>query len=265
MLIVGELINASRRRIAEAIEAGDAAAIRRTAKRQVEAGAHFIDVNAGTFGEDEPERLAWLVREVQAETEAPCSIDSPDPRAVEAALRVHRGTAMINSISLEKDRFEALVPMLAGTDLKVVALCMDDEGMPETADDRVRTADRLVNALVRRGIATGNIHVDPLVQPISVRNESGLAFLESVRRIREALQGVHVICGLSNVSYGLPQRRLLNRVFLTMAVAAGLDSAILDPLERRTMAALAAAEALAGGDAYCSRYLKAHRAGLLEA
>ena len=147
MLIVGELINASRKAIRAAIEAHDVEAIQKIAIDQKEAGADFIDVNAGVFVGQEPEHLKWLVETVQAAVDRPCCIDSPDPKAIETALTMHKGTAMINSISLEKDRYDALMPIVAGTDLKVVALCMSDEGMPETTDDRMAIADKLVNGL----------------------------------------------------------------------------------------------------------------------
>ena len=149
MLIVGELINASRKAIKAAIEAQDEAAIQKIAKDQQEAGADFIDVNAGVFVGQEPEYLKWLVTTAQSAVDMPCCIDSPDPKAIETALAVHKGTAMINSISLEKDRYDTLMPIVAGTDLKVVALCMSDDGMPETTDDRMAIADKLVNGLLQ--------------------------------------------------------------------------------------------------------------------
>jgi cobalamin-dependent methionine synthase I len=147
MIIIGELINASRKAIKAAIEAQDAAAIQQVARDQAEAGADYIDVNAGIFVGKEPEYLRWLVETVQQATDKPCAIDSPDPSAIEAALSAHQGTPMINSISLEKDRYDKLMPIIAGTDMKVIALCMSDAGMPQTVDDRMRIADELVGGL----------------------------------------------------------------------------------------------------------------------
>ena len=141
MIIIGELINASRKAIKAAIEAQDAAAIQQVAADQAEAGADYIDVNAGIFVGKEPEYLKWLVETVQQTTDKPCAIDSPDPAAIEAALAVHQGTPMINSICLEKERYDKLMPIIAGTDMKVIALCMSDEGMPQTVDDRMKIAD----------------------------------------------------------------------------------------------------------------------------
>lgn len=263
MLIVGELINASRKPVAEAIRTRDAEAISELARGQVEAGAAYVDVNAGVFVGEEVEHLCWLVQTVQEAVGAPCCIDSPDPRAVEQALAVHSGPAMVNSISLEQARFEALLPVVRGTDLKLVALCMDDEGMPETAAQRIGVADRLVNRLVQNGLRPENLYVDPLVQPVSTNHSFGQEFLKAVAGIREALPDVHLICGLSNVSYGLPHRRLLNRVFAALAVGSGLDALIIDPLDEALMAVLTAAQALLGADPYCMGYLKAYRAGRL--
>ncbi len=259
MIIVGELINASRKAIAAAIEARDAEKIQETARRQAENGADYIDVNAGVFVGREVDYLKWLVTTVQDVVETPCCIDSPDPAAIEAALELHRGTAMLNSISLEKERYEALMPIVAGTDLKVIALCMSDEGMPETTDARLEIADRLVNGLVQNNVPLENIYVDPLVQPISTNQEFGIAFLEAIEKILARFAGVHTICGLSNISYGLPERALLNQIFMAMAIGRGLDGAIVDPLNRRMMATIYAAEALAGRDEYCGQYLTAYR------
>ncbi|GAB4262301.1 methyltetrahydrofolate cobalamin methyltransferase [Deferrisoma sp.] len=266
MIIVGELINASRKAIAPAIEARDAEAIAQVARDQREAGADYIDVNAGIFVGQEADYLRWLVETVQSAVDAPCCIDSPDPKAIEAALAVHKGPApaMINSISLEKERYDALLPVVAGTDLRVVALCMSDEGMPETTDQRLAIADKLVNGLVQAGVPVGNIYVDPLVQPLSTRSDFGVEFLNAVEQIMARFPGIHTMCGLSNISYGLPERKLLNQTFMVMAIAKGLDGAIINPLDRRMMAQIIAAEALAGRDNYCMKYLKAYRAKRFE-
>jgi cobalamin-dependent methionine synthase I len=266
MIVVGELINASRKAIGPAIEAKDAAEVQRVAREQRAAGADYIDVNAGIFVGREPEYLSWLVETVQQAVDAPCCIDSPDPKAIEAALKVHKGAAppMINSISLERERYEALLPLIGGTELKVVALCMSDEGMPESAEQRLRIAGKLVEGLAQKNVPLGNIFVDPLVQPLSTRSDFGLEFLKAVEGIMARFPGVHTMCGLSNISYGLPERKMLNQTFAVMAVARGLDGLIIDPLDRRMMARLVAAEALAGKDNYCVKYLKAYRAKGLE-
>jgi 5-methyltetrahydrofolate corrinoid/iron sulfur protein methyltransferase len=264
MIIIGELINASRKAIGTAIEAQDAAAIQQVARDQAEAGADYIDVNAGVFVGKEPEYLKWLVKTVQAAVDKPCAIDSPDPSAVEAALTEHKGTPMINSISLEKERYEKLMPIIAGTDMKVIALCMSDKGMPKTVADRMEIADELIEGLVKNNVKIENIFVDPLVQPISVENTFGLEFIDSIEKIVTTYPGIHTACGLSNISYGLPARKFMNQTFMTMAIAKGLDGAIINPLDRRMMASIIASEALAGKDGYCMKYLKAFRAGMFE-
>lgn len=264
MIIIGELINASRKAIRTAIEAQDASAIQKVAKDQDEAGADYIDVNAGIFVGQEPEYLKWLVETVQQVTDKPCAIDSPDPNAIEAALAVHKGIPMINSISLEKDRYEQLIPIISGTDMKVIALCMSDEGMPQTVYDRMKIADELVNGLVKNNIPLENIFVDPLVQPLSVDNTFGVEFVNAIEKVVETFAGIHTACGLSNISYGLPARKFMNQTFMTMAISKGLDGAIINPLDTRMMANIIAAEALAGRDSFCMNYLKAFRAGKFE-
>lgn len=264
MIIIGELINASRKKVAASIEAQDSDAIKKIAKDEFEAGAHYIDVNAGVFVGKEPEYLRWLVETVQSAVDAPCAIDSPDPKAIETALKVHKGTAMINSISLEKERYENLLPLIAGTDLKVIALCMSDKGMPETTDDRLDIADQLINSLVKNNVPLGNIFVDPLVQPMSVKNDFGVEFLNAVEAIMKRFEGVHTACGLSNISYGLPARKFMNQNFMVMAIAKGLDGAIINPLDKGMMAAIITAEALAGRDNFCMNYLKAYRSQMFD-
>ena len=264
MLIVGELINASRKAVKEQIETKDAEAVAKLAAEQVAAGADYVDVNAGVFVGQEPYYLRWLVETVQGAAGWPCCIDSPDPRAVEKALSVHRGAAMINSISLETERYDNLLPMVAGSGCKVVALCMSDEGMPQTADQRLAIADRLINGLVKANVPADDIYVDPLVQPVATNHEFGVEFLQAVKRITLEYPDVHTMCGLSNISFGLPKRKFLNQTFMVMAVANGLDGAIVNPLDRRMMANIVSAEALAGKDKYSMNYLKAFRAGLLE-
>jgi cobalamin-dependent methionine synthase I len=264
MVIVGELINASRKAITEAIRNRDSEAVQTVASQEHQAGAHYIDVNAGIFVDEEEDYMRWLVRTVQAVVEGPCSIDSPNPKAIEAGLAVHRGTPMINSISLESGRFERMIPLLAGTECRIVALCMSDEGMPKTAEDRLRVADKLVNGLVQNRIPPGNIYLDPLVQPISVDGTFGVEFLKAIALIRERFAGVHTMCGLSNVSFGLPSRPFLNQTFMSMAIAMGLDGAIVNPLDKRMMANIIAAEALAGRDEFCMNFIRAHRAKRFE-
>jgi cobalamin-dependent methionine synthase I len=265
MIIVGELINASRKPVKIAIESRDRAAIQQLALNQAEAGADYIDANAGVFPTEEIEYLQWVVDSVSAVTEVPVCLDSPNPKALEAVLAGVGATSgrvpMLNSISLESERWHTLLPQVAGTDLKIVALCMSDAGMPETADQRVAIADKLINGLVQSNVKIDNIYVDPLVQSLGTNAAYGKEFLVAVERIMREFEGVHTICGMSNISFGLPERAFLNQTFMTMAIACGLDGAIVNPLNKRMMANIIAAESLAGRDSFCMNYLKAYRAG----
>ncbi|MDW7673256.1 MAG: methyltetrahydrofolate cobalamin methyltransferase [Bacillota bacterium] len=263
MIIVGELINSSRKAIAPAVENKDAAFIQDIAKKQLEAGATYIDVNCGTRVHDEPEMLTWLVETVQAAVDAPLCIDSPNPVAIEAALKVHKGQALINSISAEKERYEAILPLVTANNARVMALCMDDTGMPETAEQRLVIVERLYKGLTEAGVKPEDIFFDPLVKPISVNTNFGNEVLDTIREIHSRYPGVHTTCGLSNISFGLPTRKILNQAFLVMCIANGMDSAILDPLDNQIMSLLIASEALVGRDDYCMNYLTAQRKGIL--
>lgn len=262
MLIIGELINSSRNSVAAAIENKDSEFIKKLAKDQDKAGADYIDVNAGTFVGCEDRKVKWLVKTVQEATNKPCTIDSPDPAVIEAALEVHKGIPMINSISLEKERCDKLLPVIAGTDMKIIALCMSDDGMPQTAEQRLKIADKLLNLLVKNNVKYENILVDPLVQPISVNKDFGPQFLYSIEELMKNFKGIHTVCGLSNISYGLPERKFLNRTFMAMAVSRGLDAAIINPLDRKMMKTITTAETLTGNDDFCMNYLKAFRSGM---
>ena len=263
MLIVGEKINTSRKRIAEAVEKRDASFIGRIAQSQAEAGAHYIDVNAGTFLTKEAEYLCWLVETVQDAVDLPLCLDSPNPDALSQAIHHHKGEPMINSISLEKDRFSSLLPVITSQPCCVVALCMAETSMPDTIEERVQAGSELIHKLTDKGIPLENIYVDPLVQPVSVNTNMGNAVLGAIHKIMEDFPGVNTICGLSNVSFGLPSRRLINRNFLTLCVAYGLSAAILDPFDRELMSTLLAVEMLLGRDEYCENFIEAYQNGRL--
>jgi cobalamin-dependent methionine synthase I len=262
MIVIGEKINTSRKSIAQAVERKDDGFIQSVARAQAEAGADYIDVNAGTFLEKEVEFLPWLVETVQAAVDLPLCLDSPSPTALEKALAVHQGEALINSISLEKERYEALLPVVAGRPCKVVALCMARAAMPTTAQERIDVAAELIDGLTRAGVDPGRIFVDPLVQPVSVDVLMGPAILDAIGGIMSRFPGVHTICGLSNISFGLPLRRQINRHFLVLAMARGLSAAILDPTDSELMASLLTAQMLLGQDEYCAAFIEAYERGL---
>ena len=264
MLIIGELVNSTRKQIRKAVEEKDAALIQRLARDQAAAGAAWIDVNAGAFPTDEVEKLSWLISVIRQVTDAPLSIDSPRPEAVEAGLALAGKDAFLNSISAETERYKALMPLVRKHGARVVALSLDDRGMTDDMDLVWQVADGLVKRLEDDGVAPDHIFVDPLVRPVSTNGDSAMGALQLVEKLTAAHPQVHKTCGLSNVSYGLPRRRLVNQVFVAMAIAKGLDSAIIDPLDPRMMATIAAAEALAGKDPFCMGYITAEREGKLE-
>lgn len=263
MRIVGERINTSRKLVNEAVEKRDAAYIADEAKKQAEAGAHFIDVNAGSRIGSEMGDLAWLVEIVEGAVESPLSLDSPDPKVLLAMSKKAGKKPMINSTTAERPRFEEMKPVFQEREIDIVALCMDERGIPSAVDQALENAAFLVKNLTRMGIPLANIHLDPMIQPVSVNKDNGLLALETIRRVHAEFPGVQTICGLSNVSFGLPNRFLINRTFVVLCLGAGLDGAIIDPLDKKMMTNIIVAESLAGKDAYCMKYLKANRAGAL--
>jgi cobalamin-dependent methionine synthase I len=263
MLIIGERINSSRKSIARAIEGCDRGFIQKEARDQAEAGAHFIDVNAGTFVGEEKEKLTWVMEAVQEVVDLPLSIDSPDPHVIREVLRGVRKAPMINSITLEPARMDGILPLVVEHKAKVIALCQSEEAMAETADDKLRLAEQLAERATQVGIPLDDLYIDPLVYPIATNPQSALAALEAIGRIMTSFPGIHTTCGLTNVSYGIPNRKLINRTFLVAAMDRGLDCAILDPTDKALYGALRAAMAVLGKDEYCMDYITAHREGRL--
>lgn len=265
MIIIGEKINSSLKAIRPAMENYDAAAIQDLAKRQYEAGATFIDINAGMFIKDEPERVEWLVNTVQEVIDAPLAIDSPNPLALEKGLKANKnGKPLINSITDEKERFNAVMPMITKYNTGIVALCMDDTGMPETIDERVTIAERLIEKMTKEGVKLDDIYIDPMVRPIGTGSHYGTVAIETIRKVKQEFPEAHIACGLSNISFGIPARKLINQTFLIVAMSAGMDGAILDPLDKKLMSFIYATEALMGQDEYCMNYLTKFREGLFE-
>ena len=265
MIIVGEKINSSLKGVTEAIKDRNLEFIQQRAIDQAENGANFIDVNCGTLIDEEAEALSWLVETVQKVVDRPCCIDTPNPLALVAALKVHKGKSLINSISAEKERYNVMMPLVKEYQAGVVALVMDDEhGMPKDSATRIQIGLNLIRNLSSDGIPITDIYIDPLIQPISSSGEMALVAIDTIMGIRAIYPEVHFMCGLSNVSYGLPKRGIINRTFLSMAMLAGLDGAILDPGNKQMMAMIFAAEALLNKDLYSKNYLKVFRKGLLD-
>lgn len=265
MIIIGEKLNSTLKAIRPAMEAHDTVAIQELAKKQYEAGASYIDLNAGMFMEDEPEKLEWLVKTVQAVVDIPLSIDSPNPAAISRALKANKNSKpLINSITDEKKRYDAVLPLILEHNTGIVALCMDDTGMPETVEDRVIIAERLIEKLTKQGMKLDDIYIDPMVRPIGTGSHYGVVAIETIRKVKSEFPDVHITCGLSNISFGIPARKVMNQTFLIAAIMAGMDGAILDPLDNKLMTFMYAAEALMGKDEFCMNYLMKFREGLFE-
>ena len=263
MWLIGELINCTRKKVGAAAQARDTTSIQEVARKQVSTGADMLDVNGGLPGQ-EVETLSWLVNVVQEAVDIPLCLDSADPVALRQALPFCKQRPMLNSITDEPARYEALLPLVKEYRPKVIALCMSPAGPPTGVEDRVATASRLVDRLTADGVALDDIYVDACVLPVSTGPEHGKALGESLGQIIQRYPGVHLSAGISNVSFGLPQRKLLNVVFLVLLMSRGLDTAIVDPCDHQLMMNLQAAEALLGRDEYCINYLRAFREGKLE-
>jgi 5-methyltetrahydrofolate--homocysteine methyltransferase len=261
MLIIGELINCTRKKVGEAARKRDAEFFQDLARKEANAGAHMLDVNGGV-PDQEVEILSWLVDLVQGVVEIPLCLDSADPQALSKALPLCKQRPMVNSISDEPARW-AILPTLKEHQPKVIALCMSEAGPPSGVEDRVATASRLIDRLTAEGFALDDLYVDACAMPISTSQDQGLKLLTAVGQIAMKYPGVHFSAGVSNVSFGLPQRKLLNETFLLLLMAHGLDAAIVDPCDQQLMMNVLAAEALLGRDEYCSEYLRAYRQGKL--
>ncbi len=263
MLIIGEKINGTRKSVREAVLNRDVEFIRRLALAQIEAGADVLDVNAGTSPDREPEDMIWLVATIQEVVGNPLSLDSPNPETLAAGVAVTRQAPIINSISGEEDRLKLVLPLVAKHGCRVLALALDGITVPETCEERMAVVRRIFQATRAVGVPDDNVYVDALVMTVATNTEACNTTLSTMRAVKREFPETHLTAGLSNVSFGLPSRVVLNRVFLTLAIEAGLDSAILDPTDRGIIEALYATYALLGKDPNCMRYCKAFRAGLI--
>ncbi|MGI1659262.1 MAG: methyltetrahydrofolate cobalamin methyltransferase [Desulfitobacterium sp.] len=259
MIIIGEKINGTIPSVKKAIEEKNENFIHDLALRQSEAGADYIDVCASTSPELEVETLQWLIDIVQRVTDTPLCIDSPNPRAIQQVLPYAKRPGVINSVSLEGDKCEVVFPLIQGTPWQVIALTCDNSGIPRDVQTRVDIAQTLVEKAQSYGIAPERIHIDPLVIALSADNEALLKFVDATQKIKANHPTTNVTSGLSNISFGMPLRKVVNQNFLTLAMFAGMNSAILDPLNRDLLATLLATEALLGQDKYCRNFANAYR------
>ena len=264
-VIIGERINPTGRKLlAEEMKAGDFSRVERDAIAQVEAGAHMLDINAGIPLADEPAILARTIRLVQSLVDVPLSIDSSIVEALEAGLAAYVGKPLVNSVTGEEERMERVLPLVKKYGAAVVAISNDDTGISEDPDIRFSVAKRIVERAADYGIPRSDIVVDPLVMPIGAMATAGQQVFRLVRRLREEL-GVNSTCGASNVSFGMPDRERINAAFLPMAIAAGLTSAITNPLAAEVKAAIMAADVLMGHDQDAARWIRTHRAAVVSA
>ena len=264
MEIIGEKINGTRKRVAQAIAERDTDFIKALAAKQAEAGSTWLDVNAGTHPDREPDDLIWLIENIQSVVETPLCLDSANPAALNVAIKAVNKTPMINSISGEPERLEHVLPLVAEHGCEVIALAMDDKKIPETTEKRLEIIDKVIAATRAAGVPDEKVYVDPLVMTIATANQSAIIAYETIRAAHERYPGVHFTMGLSNISFGLPARKQINRAFLILAMHNGLDSAILDPLDKELMAAIVTTELLLGRDKHCLNYIRASRKGLFE-
>jgi 5-methyltetrahydrofolate corrinoid/iron sulfur protein methyltransferase len=264
MKIIGEKINGTRKMVGKAIAERDALTIQNLAIKQVEGGAQWLDINAGTPPEREPDDLVWLIHLVQEVADIPLCLDSANPEALRVALKEVSKTPMINSISGEPSRLESILPIVAEFGCPVIALCMDEKGIPATAEGRLEVIRNVFSMTRAAGISDEKMYVDPLAMTISTNTQAGIIIFTAMRLIHNEFPQAHISCGLSNVSFGLPVRSLINRTFLVLALEAGMDTAIIDPNDCELQAAIFTSELLLGKDRHCLNYTRAYRSGKLE-
>jgi 5-methyltetrahydrofolate--homocysteine methyltransferase len=262
MIVVGERINATRKHIGQAVENKDAEFITKEVKEQEAAGANMIDVNAGKNPAKEIDDMRWLMNVVQDSTSLPLCLDSASPAVLEAALSLNKnGKPLVNSITDEEKRAEGMLPIIKKYDCSVVALLIDDNGIPDSIGRRIQILDSLVKKLQTNGTKIEDIYVDPCIFPISTDGKNCIEATEAIKQIKNKYSGIKTIIGLSNISFGLPVRSLINQAFLVLCIKAGLDAALIDPLDKKMISLMYAANALLNKDDYCMEYITAAREG----
>ncbi|HWR42097.1 methyltetrahydrofolate cobalamin methyltransferase [Sporomusa sp.] len=263
MIIIGEKINGTIKSVANAIREKDKAFIQNLAVKQTEAGAHYIDVCAGTEVDIEIETLKWLIECVQEAVDTPICIDSPNPEAIKAVIPLVKKPGMINSVSEEGNKPDQVYPLVRDYGFNVICLTVDDRGIPTTVEPRLEVTRSLVKKASDYGIPQNKLYIDPLVSAVSTDNTSVLCFLQTMRQIKQEFPEVKITSGLSNVSFGMPLRKLVNRYFFCLALYEGMDSAIMDPLDKDLQSALLATQVLLGQDRLCRKFSNAYRKGLI--
>jgi 5-methyltetrahydrofolate--homocysteine methyltransferase len=256
-VLIGERINPTgKKKLAEALKAGDLEIVRKEALAQTQAGADIIDVNVGVFGIDEAALLPKAVQAVMKTIDAPLCLDSSNPDALEAALKVYKGKPLVNSVTGEEHSLKRVLPLIKKYGAAVIGLVQDDDGIPKDAEGRVRVAHKIVERAEAAGIPRENLVIDCLAFAVGAEPASGAAVMEAIRRIKVEL-GVNMTMGASNVSFGLPDRELLNNAFVVMATAAGATCLIVDVAKVRSI--ILAADLVLGRDKRARRYIEAYR------
>jgi len=266
MLIIGEKINSSRKNIKEMIEKKDKDFIQNLSKLQIEGGAQMLDLNVGTFRDNEAENMRWLVNVVQEAVDVPICIDSSNPLTIKEGLEAYnceKSKPLINSVTCEKEKLESILPLIKKYHCSVIALAMDENGIPRDAMERIRIIGKLLKEFEKQEIPLEDIYLDPLILPVSSNIQNGNISLEVLRRIKESYPLIKTIIGLSNISFGLPERKLINQAFVILAISSGLDAVILDSTDKRIMGLIRATDALLGKDNFCLKYLQDYRKGKL--
>jgi 5-methyltetrahydrofolate--homocysteine methyltransferase len=262
MIIIGEKINGSIPSVGEAIINRDADFIRNLARTQTEAGADFIDVCASGDASVELEAMEWLINLVQEVTDTPIAVDSPSAEICAQAMKLCNKPGLINSVSMEGKKIETVFPAIAGTEWECIALLCDDSGIPESGEQRMDVLAAIMEKAKEYDISPSRLHIDPLVEMLCTSEDGINVVLDVIRKIKSQYPSMHVTGGASNISFNLPARKFVNQAFLVLAMGAGMDSAIINPLHKHMMGLIYATEALMGMDEYCIEYINGYREGL---
>jgi 5-methyltetrahydrofolate--homocysteine methyltransferase len=258
-VVIGERINPTgRKQVLAAFLAGDFKIARTDALAQVNAGAQMLDVNAGVPGADEPALLKQVLQTVMAVTDVPLCIDTADPEALAAALAIYKGKALINSCNGEERSLKNVLPIAREFGAAVIGLCMDDDGIPETPEDRLRVAGKIINRAGQLGIPVEDVVIDPLALTMGADSNAGNIALQTIGLLVKEF-GVNVTMGASNISFGMPDRPYINSAFIAMGIHAGLTCPITNPLVTQVITAVLAADLSVGRDSYGQRWIKAYR------
>ncbi|MCL2166846.1 MAG: methyltetrahydrofolate cobalamin methyltransferase [Clostridiales bacterium] len=263
MIIIGEKLNGSIPSMGKAIAARDEARIKELARKQTEAGANFLDVCASVTPDIEVETLKWMLDLVQGEVDTAICLDSPSPETLVKALPLCNKPGIINSISGEGNKIDLIFPLIADTKWGCICLLCDDRGIPKSVEQRMETFAMIMKRAEEFHIEPSRLYIDPLVVTLSSNETALTAFAECTRQVKAQYPGIHITSGASNVSFGLPVRKLINMAFMILAMGAGMDSAIVDPTNRDMLGIIYAANALLENDEYCLEYIGAYRDGVI--